>query len=795
MKTSALFIPALALCSQAAAQAAPEGPQKRPNIVVFIADDLLSTEIGCYGGRNIDTPNIDRIAREGVQFSHCFASEAMSVPIRASMYTGLYPMHHGSYQNHKDTYPGTLTSNYYMPREGYRVGRTGKDHPVTKEVYNFDEIPGFTVNCVAREAPYSVDGIREWMSRSDDPFLLYVCSIHTHMPWSWGDPSEFDPDKLIMPDNCVDNHEMRVEFTKFLAELRCLDNEVGDVYKTLQEIGKLDDTIFLFLGEQGPQIPGSKWTLWYTGCHSALLARYPARIKAGSKCDAIVQYEDLLPTFIDIAGGQPKPELDGVSFKDALFGQTNTCRKYAYGIHNNFPEGHPYPIRSIRDDRYGLIWNLKSETEYHEKHVTKPDVTAGVWHAWLEGAKASARNYFWKERFLHRPEFEFYDLKKDPWEEHNLAGKKKYAKKIAEMKAELEKWMASQGDTGADVDIEFENPKAELLRQITDHDKAVFVGAGNMRDPFITLGPDGMFYLSGTISPKLLPVDSYFAFNTGLVPNAGELNRLRIWRSPDLVQWQDLGYVYSMPKVPGSKDGDIVNAFWAPEFQWTGHNWVMTHCPAEHSEVAVSEGESIAGPWKTFSAPEFEKLHDTSLFQDEDGRWYMTWGFNRFFVAELKPDFSGFASEPVQIGPSDRRLGHEGTVIRKIGSKYVLFGTGWSTDIMRKGSYNLYYCTADRVTGPYGPRKFVGRFLGHGMPFKDKRGRWWCSAFFNADAPQLPAEGIETRDLGEKAQTINGKGVTLVPLTVRILPDGDIYIRAIDPHYATPGPDEVQKFE
>ena len=758
--------------------------QERPNIVVIVADDLLSTELSCYGGKNLKTPNIDRIAAEGVQFSNCYASEAMSVPIRASMYTGLFPAHHGSYQNHKDTFQGTKTVNWYMPQEGYRVGRTGKNHPQTPSVYDFDEIPGFTVNCVAKEAPYSCDGIREWMSRSDDPFLLYVCSIHTHAPWTWGDPSEFDQNKLRLPENCVDNAEMRELFTHYLAELRCLDNEVGSVLETLEQIGKLDNTIVMFLGEQGPQIPGGKWTLWYPGCHSALLARYPAMIKAGSRSDAIVQYEDLLPTFIDIAGGKARPELDGKSFKDALFGKTDTARKYAFGIHNNFPEGHPYPIRSIRDERYGLIWNLTPETQYHEKHVTNPDAKAGVWHAWMEAAAKGGRDAFWFNRYLHRPEFEFYDLKKDPWEKHNLAGKKKYAAKIEEMKAELMKWMEEQGDSGVDMDTEFENRKAELKREITAHDHAILVEGTSIRDPFIELGPDGLFYLSGTVAPNAVDKKNTYAFNTGLVPDWKAYNRLRIWRSTDLVEWQDIGYCYH----------DDSDRFWAPEFKWTGKTWAMIHCPYETSQLAVSESGSIAGPWKVMESHDFDKMHDPSLFQDTDGTWYVIYGFNKFFVARLKPDLSGFDGEPVQVSPSDRKMGHEGNVILKIGKKYVWFGTAWSTDIMRKGSYNLYYSTSDNVFGPYGERRFVGRFLGHGTPFKDKRGRWWCTAFYNADAPVLDREGIQSRDIGDKAQTINRRGTTLVPLEVRILKGGDVYIRAKDPDYAVPGPDEVQKF-
>ena len=130
----------------------------------------------------------------------------------------------------------------------------------------------------------------------------------------------------------------------------------------------------------------------------------------------------------------------------------------------------------------------------------------------------------------------------------------------------------------------------------------------------------------------------------------------------------------------------------------------------------------------------------------------------------------------------------------KIEGKYVLFGTGWSTGQMRRGSYNLYYATADRIEGPYSERKFAGRFLGHGTPFQDAEGRWWCTAFYNGNIPPVSRVGIEDRDLGTTAQTINQRGTTMVPLDVRLLDSGELHIRAKDPAYATPGPDEAQDF-
>ena len=788
LKAAALILPAVPGTLNAQNQT-----QERPNIVVIIADDLLSSELSCNGGRNINTPNIDRIASEGITFSHIYASEAMSVPIRASMYTGLYPARHGSFQNHRDTYLGTKTVNEYMPEEGYRVGRTGKNHPVTKDVYFFDEIPGFTVGCTDKKAPYTTDGIRKWISEGNDPFLLYVCSINPHAPWTWGDPSEFNPDKLVMPENCVDSPAMRKIFCNYLAEVRQLDNEVGSVLQVLEETGKLDNTIVMFLGEQGPQFPGGKWTLWDPGVHSSLFARYPAAIPAGSRTDAIVQYEDLLPTFIDIAGGEPRKELDGISFKDALYGKTDKAREYAYGIHNNIPEGTAYPIRSIRDDRYALILNLTPEASYYEKHLMRTDGgPTNVWPAWLESAKTDERSQELIDRYVTRPAVEFYDLKKDPWEMDNLADKKKYAKKIAEMRAELEKWMKQQNDLGADMDKPFRN-RAEVIRNaVAKHDTAVFIKPGWIRDPYIVLGPDGTYYLTGTTPAKGDPREMADRYNTGLGETSIVGPQMRVWKSRDLSSWEEINTGYdidSTKKLAGLEDRNVL---WAPELHWDNGKWLMVHCPSGYSTLAISKGPGLDSGWTLPAPDDFRKKHDPSLFRDDDGSWYLIFANTK--IAKIKSDFSGLESKPVDIVPANRKIGHEGCTMKKIGNKYVLFGTGWSTDKGRKGSYNLYYCTADNITGPYSDRRFVGRFLGHGTPFQDKQGKWWCTAFFNANVPPISSEGIETRDLSENAFTINSLGTTIVPLDVKILPDGDIEIKALDHRYAVPGPDEVQKF-
>jgi len=430
---------------------------QRPNIVVFIADDLGTNELSCYGGKNVQTPNIDRIANEGILLTNNYASASMSVPIRASLYTGLYPARHGSYQNHKTSYPHIKSVTHYLPESGYRVGRTGKTHTTPESVFSFEEIPGFEVNCVSNTAPYSTDGILEYIKRDEQPFCLYVCSTHPHVPWTWGNRDGLDPEKVILPPNIVDNKETRVLFRDYLAEIRALDEEVGAVLKVLEETGKLDNTLVIFLGEQGPQFPFGKWTCYRYGQNSACIARYPRKIKAGTTSDALVQYEDILPTLIEFIGAEPLSDIDGKSFLQVLYGKQKNHRKWTYGIHNNIPEGTAYPIRSIQDKRYKLIVNLTPEAKYFEKHLMNVNNRRQVWASWLESAAVDEKAKWLTDRYVNRPEIELYDLKNDPWELNNLAGMKKYAKRISAMKTELEEWMTQQGDKGVAMDVGFKN--------------------------------------------------------------------------------------------------------------------------------------------------------------------------------------------------------------------------------------------------------------------------------------------------------------------------------------------------
>lgn len=326
---------------------------------------------------------------------------------------------------------------HYFREMGYRVGLTGKTHFRPMSVYPFEIVDGFEPNCVRKTADYTTDGIVEFMSRDKgEPFCLFVCSTHPHGPWTVGDPSQFDAGKLKLPPHFVDNAETREALTRYLAEIAELDKQFGDVLNALESAGKDDQTLVMFCGEQGLQFPGGKWTSWDYGQKSAFMIKTPEGYLKGTTNKALVQYEDLLPTMISYAGSKIPGELEGTSFLPVLTKGKEEHRKWAYGMHNNVPEGTPYPIRSIRNDKYKLIVNLSPEASYYEKHLMNIG-RENYWNSWVRDAKTSDEAKQWVDRYVTRPEIEFYDTTEDPWELNNLASDEKMEPIINKMKTNL----------------------------------------------------------------------------------------------------------------------------------------------------------------------------------------------------------------------------------------------------------------------------------------------------------------------------------------------------------------------
>jgi len=422
----------------------------RPNFVFILGDDITYSDLPAYGGRNIKTPNIDRLASEGIQFTRAYCAMSMCAPFRAELYTGLYPVRNGVAWNHSIAREGTKSVCHHLRELDYRVGLTGKAHARPAAVFPFEQVKG--------DFPAGA-GVREYITKdSTQPFCLFICSHMGHPPWRSGDASKLDRDAIAMPPVLHDNPITRDTYTRYLAEVEAFDAEVGQVLALLKETGHAKNTLVFVSTEQGWDFAFGKWTNWDIGVHTGLIARWPGHIKPGTKTDALVQMADIVPTLIAAAGSDPTAaKLDGSSFLPVLKGQTEKHRKYVYCLHNNVPEGTPYPIRSIRDDQFHYLHNLKPDQSYHEKHLMTEGPARRYdlqwWQALHDAAAkgdATAKKLF--EKYHRRPSEELYRADEDPWEMNNLADKPEYAEVKRHLRTELERWMTEQKDPGAAMD-------------------------------------------------------------------------------------------------------------------------------------------------------------------------------------------------------------------------------------------------------------------------------------------------------------------------------------------------------
>lgn len=439
----------------------PASAAEQPNFLIVMADDCTYSDLPVYGGPNARTPNIDRLAREGLVFNRAYLASAMCQPCRAELYTGQYPMRNGCAWNHSASRPTTKSMPHHLGKLGYRVGLSGKVHVQPSEAFPFEKVEGFDPNCVRNPTrDHELTGVREFFQRdADQPFCLVVALVEPHVPWVMGDASAYPPEEIQLPPNIADTPRTRRDFVTYLAEVTYMDSQVGEILQTLDETGQADETLVLFTSEQGAQFPGCKWTNWDTGLHTALIARWSRCVEPGTRTDALVQYADVLPTLLDAAGAdlaETDHAFDGSSFLPVLVGKASLHRGYTYGMHNNIPEGPAYPIRTVFDGEYRYIRNLTPDELYIEKHLMGLQgggaVTNPYWPTWVGHAWDNPRTYRLVKRYMQRPAEELYHTAEDPYELANLAGEPRHAERKARLSTELDRWMKSQGDPGAAQD-------------------------------------------------------------------------------------------------------------------------------------------------------------------------------------------------------------------------------------------------------------------------------------------------------------------------------------------------------
>ncbi|MEA4983041.1 MAG: sulfatase, partial [Paludibacter sp.] len=433
----------------------------QPNFVIIIGDDCSYSDLNIYGGPNTKTPNLHTLAKEGMMFNQCFQAAPMSSPTRHCLYTGVYPVRSGAYPNHTFVKDDIKSFVQYFQPVGYRTALYGKQHVAPKKVFSYDYLGDYP------DGNMNFSIIKDYITKdSSKPFFMVVASHESHGPFTVGDPTQWDPEKIVLPPHLVDTKATRQEFVKYLAEIEVLDEEVGKVMQTLKDAGVYDNTVLLFLSEQGNSFPFAKWTCYNQGLHSGMIVRYPKKVKAGAVSNALVEYVDVLPTFLDIAGIKVKKgQLDGKSFYPVLQQKTDEHKTYVFGLQTTrgiIGGSEYFGIRSAATKRYRYIRNLTPKATFKNVATGKKDPT---WQSWLQLAPTDKFAAQRVHDYQIRPAEELYDLQNDPYEFNNQIDNPEYAAIKKELSAAMDKWMLQQGDKGQETELKANERKARNMSE------------------------------------------------------------------------------------------------------------------------------------------------------------------------------------------------------------------------------------------------------------------------------------------------------------------------------------------
>ncbi|MGE5571138.1 MAG: sulfatase [Rhodospirillales bacterium] len=473
------------LRSLGAAAVARGAAAERPNILFIMADDHASHAISAYGSRINRTPHIDRIAAGGVRLDNCFCTNSICTPSRAAILTGQYSHKNGVYTL-ADRFDGSRNHVVKELRNaGYQTAIVGKWHlgsdPTGFDYWNILPGQGVYYNPVfidrgqkKQHQGYCTDLIGDftldWLKQRDrkKPFFLLCHHKAPHRPW---EPAPkyarlFENQNIPEPDNLYDRYEGRARsmaavqmkvgehntkrdlkvdrpeglegdalrkwaYQYYIKDyLRCIqsvDDNVGRLLDYLDEEGIARNTLVIYTSDQGFFLGDHGLydkRLMYEEClRMPFLARYPAGIKAGTVNSDITLNIDFAPLFLDYAGVKPPAEMQGRSFRANLEGRTpanwRTSMYYRYWMHND--NDHHVPANyGVRTRRYKLIY-------YYGKPLG------------MAGANEPAT----------QPEWELFDLEKDPREMRNVYHDPAYAAVVKELEAELARLQKEFGDTPA----------------------------------------------------------------------------------------------------------------------------------------------------------------------------------------------------------------------------------------------------------------------------------------------------------------------------------------------------------
>nr|MUH39109.1 heparan N-sulfatase [Zobellia laminariae] len=435
-----------------------------PNIILFVSDDHGTDAIGAYGNKVIKTPNLDQLAAEGVRFDNAYCTSASCAASRSVILTGLYGHATGSYghvhdYHHFSSYDNIKSLPVLLDKSGYETARIGKYHVAPESVYHFQKV----LEADPRNTVEMAEQCKDVLN-SDKPFFLYFCTDDPHRgapfesdPWnlpnSFGNKKEgykgvetitYDPKDVVVPSFLPDSQESREEIAQYYQSISRIDQGFGKLMKILKDTGKDKNTIVIYISDNGMAFPGAKTTVYEPGIKLPCIIKDPlANIKGGSVNNALISWTDLTPTILDMAEiSYDSNDFHGKSFKKIMSEENPKGWDEVYASHTFHEITMYYPMRVVRDKNYKLIRNIAWRQEY--------PFASDLWAAstWQEVYR-SEKEYFGKRKvkdYLFRPEFELFDLSKDPEESINLATDPNYANVLEGLKTKMKAFQKETKD-------------------------------------------------------------------------------------------------------------------------------------------------------------------------------------------------------------------------------------------------------------------------------------------------------------------------------------------------------------
>lgn len=437
-----------------------QGQQRKPNILFLLSDDHSFPYLGAYGADWMSTPTLDQLAAEGMRFDRAFTAAPQCVPSRAAFMTGRSPVAVRMGRFNTPLPPDVKSCPEYLRELGYFTGVCGR-------YFHLDGV--IRAGAITR-AVYDKYGLKTWSKRVDyldtsaqtqttAKFQEFLSKVPKNKPWffwiNYSDPhhvwdkdaGHVDPQKIKLPPHLPELHGVREDLALYCGEVERLDGLVAQNLEVLKKSGFEDNTLVVFMGDNGMAFPHGKGSLYDPGLQVPLIVRWPGRGKRGAT-QALISGEDITPTFIEAAGGKPPKEMTGRSFLPLVTGGKYEPRKYIFGArlhHGNGPvtantKASTFDLsRCVRSDRWKLIYNCTPQMEYQPVDSARDPSWQQIVAAHNEGKlkPEHERAYFQRPR----PVLELFDLANDPGELNNLAGKPEVKAVQQELMAALQEKM------------------------------------------------------------------------------------------------------------------------------------------------------------------------------------------------------------------------------------------------------------------------------------------------------------------------------------------------------------------